>query len=304
MIRLTVIIATYNRSESLSRTLDSLLEQTLPKELWELVVIDNNSTDSTAQAIVRFIESNKERINVRTFLETEQGISPARNRGLKEGFGEYFAFLDDDELPMPDWAEVYVNFFDSHPDVAEAGGRMIPLYEYDTPKWLSKYTEILLSGLMDKGDRARPFRKGEYPFGGNIAFRRSTIEKYGMFSSQLGRTGKKLLGGEEKDYAFRLQTAGETIWYLPQSRIDHVIPRERLTRRFVVKLSRYVGTSERMRSLNISAGTYARRLVTEAVKWVGTLVLALGYTLSLHPSKGGYLIIMRWNVSRGLLGLT
>lgn len=303
MVRLTVIIATYNRSASLMRTLEGCLCQTLPKELWELVVVDNNSTDDTALCVAEFIKANSSRINVRTFLETEQGISPARNRGFKEGAGEYFAFLDDDEIPAPDWAEVYLDFFDSHPEAAEAGGKMIPLYEYETPKWLSKYTEVLLSGLMDKGDKVRPFRKGEYPFGGNIAFRRSTIEKYGMFSSMLGRTGKKLLGGEEKDYAFRLQAAGETIWYVPRSRIDHVIPRERLTRAFVVKLSKMVGTSERLRSLNVSKGTYAKRLFAEAVKWAGTLVLALGYTLSFTPSKGGYLIIMRWNITRGLLGV-
>lgn len=303
MVRLTVIIATYNRASSLARTLDSLLSQTLGRELWELIVVDNNSTDDTAVRIAEFIEKNGTRINVRTFLETEQGISPARNRGFKEGTGDYFAFLDDDELPAPDWAETYVGFFDAHPGVAQAGGKMIPLYEYETPKWLSKYTEILLSGLMDKGDRERPFRKGEYPFGGNIAFRRSTIEKYGMFSSQLGRTGKKLLGGEEKDYAYRLQVAGETIWYLPQSRIDHVIPRERLTRGFVVRLSRMVGTSERLRSLNISRRVYARRLAGEVVKWGGTLALALGYALSFRPSKGGYLILMRWNITRGLLGM-
>ncbi len=303
MVRLTVIIATYNRSASLARTLDGLLCQTLPKDEWELVVVDNNSTDDTSARIAEYIRENSALINVRTFLETEQGISPARNRGMKEGFGEYFAFLDDDEVPAPDWAEVYVRFFDSRPDVAEAGGRMIPLYEYETPKWLSKYTEVLLSGRMDKGEKTRPFRKGEYPFGGNIAFRRSTIEKYGMFSPTLGRTGKKLLGGEEKDYAYRLQAAGETIWYLPQSRIDHVIPRERLTRGFVVKLSKMVGTSERLRSLNVSRGAYVKRLFSEAVKWGGTFVLALGYTLSFAPSKGGYLFIMRWNITRGLLGL-
>lgn len=303
MVRLTVIIATYNRSASLMRTLEGLLCQTLPKELWELVVVDNNSTDGTASCVAEFIRANGSRINMRTFLETEQGISPARNRGFKEGAGEYFAFLDDDEIPAPDWTQVYLDFFDAHPEAAEAGGRMIPLYEYEPPKWLSKYTEVLLSGLMDKGDEMRPFRKGEYPFGGNIAFRRSTVEKYGMFSSQLGRTGQKLLGGEEKDYAFRLQAAGETIWYVPQSRIDHVIPRERLTRAFVVKLSKMVGMSERLRSLNVSKRVYAKRLFAEAVKWGGTLALALGYIISFAPSKGGYLIIMRWNITRGLLGL-
>lgn len=303
MIRLTVIIATYNRSESLMRTLEGCLCQSLPKELWELIVVDNNSTDDTALRVTEFMKTHDSHINMRLFLEREQGISPARNRGFKEGVGEYFAFLDDDEVPAPNWAEVYLEFFDSHPEAAEAGGKMIPLYEYETPKWLSKYTEVLLSGLMDKGEKMRPFRKGEYPFGGNIALRRSTVEKYGMFSSSLGRTGKKLLGGEEKDYAYRLQVAGETIWYVPQSRIDHVIPRERLTRAFVVRLSKMVGTSERLRSLNVSRWAYVKRLLAEAVKWAGTLVLALWYVISFVPAKGGYLVIMRWNITRGLLGL-
>lgn len=301
MIRLTVVIATYNRADSLLRTLETLAAQTLGKDLWEVVVVNNNSKDDTEQKVNGFIEENASRINVRLFLEKEQGISPARNRGYSEGMGEYFVFLDDDEEIDPGLAEAYVRFFDSYPDAAEAGGEIIPMYDYERPRWLSKYTEILLTGRFNKGKTVKLFKKGKYPFGGNLGVRRGIVEKYGLFSPKLGRSGDSLLGGEEKDFASRLHDAGEKIYYLPTARIHHIIPRDKVTREFLVRLSRMVGASERVRSRSISGAAYYKSIVREMVKWGAALVLALWFTVTLRPSKGWYLLLMRLNVSRGLL---
>ena len=302
MIRLTVVIATYNRADSLLRTLRSLDGQTLDHNLWEIVVVNNNSKDDTEQKVSEFIEQYKDRLNIRLFLETEQGISPARNRGYREGSGEYFVFLDDDEEFDPELLSSYIDFFDSHPDAAEAGGEIIPMYDYDRPRWLSPLTEVLLTGRFNKGNKIMVFKPGKYPFGGNLGIRRSTAEKYGLFSPKLGRSGDQLLGGEEKDFANRLQSAGEKIYYLPAAKIYHVIPREKMTRQYLRKLSYMVGSSERTRSLNNSEISYIKSLVKETVKWGATLVFSLWYTVTLRPSKGGYLLVMRWNISRGLLG--
>lgn len=301
MLRLTVVIATYNRADSLLRTLRTLLAQTLDHALWEVVVVDNNSKDDTQAKLAGFIAENGDKMNVRTFIETQQGISPARNRGYSEGRGEFFVFLDDDEEIDPALLAAFVEFFDSHPDAAEAGGEIIPLYDYDPPRWLSPYTETMLTGRFRKGRRIKLFRQGKYPFGGNLGVRRSVVERYGLFSPKLGRTGDSLMGGEEKDFADRLQSAGEKIYYLPAAKIYHVIPQDKMTRAYLRKLSRMVGSSERVRTLGASRVAFVKSLVREAVKWAATCVLALWYTVTLRPSKAGYLFIMRWNVTCGLL---
>lgn len=303
MIKISVIIASYNRGEQLMRTLRSLLSQTLDKNLWEVVVINNNSSDQTEELFEEFVASNPEASNMRLFFERKQGLSHARNRGIKESKGEYIAIMDDDEEANTEFVESYMDFFDSHPDAAAAGGKMIALYEYETPNWLSPYLEPALSSTIDLGERVKLFKNNQYPIGGNMAFRRSTIEDYGVFNPKLGRTGKKLLGGEEKDLFNRIRSGGGKIYWTPAPQILHIIPEERLSREYLVKLSQMIGVSERTRTKGESNWSYFKRLFSELVKWAGTIVLAVGYLVSGRPSKGGYLFILRWNVSKGLLNL-
>lgn len=284
------------------RTLRSLEEQELDRSLWEVVVVNNNSKDDTQEKLADYIARGGG-MNLRAFVETEQGISPARNRGYAEGRGEYFVFLDDDEEFDAGLLGAYLGFFDSHPDAAEAGGEIIPLYDYDPPRWLSPMTEVLLTGRFKRGDKVKIFKPGKYPFGGNLGVRRAVVERHGLFSPKLGRSGDQLLGGEEKDFATRLQAAGEKVYYLPAAKIYHVIPREKMTGDYLRKLSYMVGSSERVRSLGNSSTAYMKSILLELLKWGATALLALWYTLTLRPSKGGYLIVMRWNISKGLLGV-
>ena len=122
-----------------------------------------------------------------------------------------------------------------------------------------------------------------------MGIRRTAIERYGMFNPELGRTGNSPMGGEEKDLFARLRAGGEEIYYVPGAIIYHIIPEQKLTPEYFDRLTRMIGKSE--------------RLFSEGIKWGGTFVLALGYTVQGEPIKGRYLIKMRWNISRGLLGL-
>lgn len=302
-IVISLVVATYNRGEQLMRTLRSITRQTLDRSLWEAVVVNNNSTDDTEQLYARFAAENPAMTNMRMVFEPRQGLSNARNRGIVETGGKYIAIMDDDEEINPDFLKQYVEFFDSHPDAAAAGGVMEPLYEFETPKWLSPWVERPISSTIDMGGKVKLFRGERYPIGGNMCFRRETFDRYGIFNPDLGRTGKKLLGGEEKDMFRRLREGGGKIYWVPGPRVLHIIPQSRLTPEYFGKLTRMIGISERMRTLGVSKWYYVRRLFGECVKWGGTLVLAAGYLLKGQPAQGKYLIIMRRNISAGLLGL-
>lgn len=301
MIRISIVVATYNRAQSLIRTLTSVTRQSLDPRLWECVVVDNNSRDDTRRMFDEFAREHPA-FNLRIVGETNQGLSHARNRGIMESAGEYIAIIDDDEEINEGFARAYMEFFDSYPDAAAAGGRITPLYEFTPPKWLSPIAERPIAGTLDMGGRIVPFTGARYPGGGNMALRRTTVERHGMFDPELGRTGTKLLAGEEKDLFGRLRAAGEKIYYVPDARILHIIPPSRLTPEYFSRATRMVGASERIRTRNISRRAYAGRLFAEAVKWCGTMVYALGYVLALRPAKARGILILRTNITLGLLG--
>ena len=149
------------------------------------------------------------------------------------------------------------------------------------------------------GPSAKAFPKNKHPIGANMAFRRSVLERTGMFNPELGRSGKNLMGGEEKDLFQRIRAAGHSIIYLPKLKIEHMIPPSRTTTDYIRRFGEGVGRSERIRSK--AEGTYKRRLLSEAVKWCATLFLLVGYTLLGRPSCGATLVLFRWHVTRNLL---
>ncbi|MDR2913154.1 MAG: glycosyltransferase [Alistipes sp.] len=299
--KLTIVIATYNRGEKLRRTLHSLATQTLPPDDWEAIVVNNNSTDDTPAVFTRFATAHPT-LSLRMVDEPRQGLSWARNRGIVESRGAVIAIIDDDEEVNDLFAAAYVDLFDRRPNAVMAGGRVVPLYETARPRWMSRFTERPIAGTLDLGPRERLFTRG-YPAGGNMAVRREAFDRFGLFDPTLGRTGGALIGGEEKELFTRISRGGE-IWWTPDAIIRHIIPESKLTLDYFRRLARGVGASERVRVTlgNSPAGTaQAKMLTAEALKWAATLTIALWFTLTLRPAKARYLIIMRTEISRGIL---
>ncbi len=300
MIRLSFIIATYNRAGGLVVTLETIARQTLARELFEVVVADNNSSDDTAVRFREFAAAHPG-MNLVYAFEPNQGLSWARNCAIAHSSGDVLVVVDDDELIDERLAEIYLEFFDANPLAGAAGGRVVPVYGVALPRWFSPYIEELISGAFDLGRRVKRFGPDRYPRGGNFAIRRSMIDRYGMFNTDLGRKGASVLGGEEKDLLGRLSGAGEQIYYLPGPVIEHIIPDAKVTDEYFLKITRMVGVSERVRTRSVSQAAYVKRVAVEAVKWGAAGALALGYLLRCRPSKGWYLLKMRWNITGGLL---
>lgn len=304
-MNITVIICTYNRGDGLICALKSLLPQTLSSDLWSVLIVNNNSTDRTVEMFESFKQeylSVDSSPSMNMITESNQGLSYARNRGISEANGDFLIFIDDDQ-------EVSVNFLQSYYENCNnkggeciAGGPVAPLYETGKPKWASKYTERTISGYLEYKSSTRFFPKGSYPTGGNMGFSADIFAKYGDFSTNLGRIGNSLLGGEESDLFRRIATQRSDIIYLNDAKVYHHIPASRTTIDFLRRVSRMVGVSERLRtSTNLNA--YTGRIASEGFKWVATLILALLYTVRFSPSKGYALILMRKEITLGLLNI-
>lgn len=292
MIRISLIIATYNRAEALMQALGSVVEQTLPAEWWECVVVNNRSTDDTAQRFEAFTKGYPH-LNLRMVEECEPGVSAARNRGMAEAKAPLVAIIDDDERINPAFLSAYLHFFETHPAAIVAGGKIIAEYPDGRPAWLSKWVERPIANPLDCGEQTRPFPRGRIPGGGNMALRLAGLAPYGVFDPQLGRSQSALGGGEESDLFERLQRGGESLWYLPEAVIWHRIPAEKLTDTYFRNLCYGVGVSQRLR-----AERYHRLVgatLREVGKWGATLLLLL----TLRPLQGRWLLKMRREIARG-----
>lgn len=293
MIRLSLIIPTYNRAASLVAALESVVRQTADPASWECLVVDNASTDDTAERFAGFTARHPG-FSLRMVSEPQPGVSHARNRGLLEARADLLAWIDDDERIGEGFIAAYLEFFAAHPGALAAGGRIIAEYPAGRPRWMSRYAERPVANPMDFGPAVRPFPRGRVPGGGNMAFRREAAVRYGGFDVSLGRVGRKLTGGEENDFFGRLLCGGETLWYVPGAVMWHIIPPEKLTGDYFRRLCFNVGRSQRTRAAARHHAFRAR--VLEILKWVATLLLCL----TMRPVQARWLLRMRWQISRGL----
>ncbi|MFR9523936.1 MAG: glycosyltransferase family 2 protein [Rikenellaceae bacterium] len=295
MKKISIVIATYNRWESLLVTLQSVAAQTLASEEWECVVVNNNSTDQTQQRAEEFAQAHPA-LDIKVLFEQRQGLSWARNCGIENSSAEIVAIIDDDEIINDSFAAAYVDLFATHPNAASAGGVIIPKYASRRPSWMSRYTELPIANPLYLGEAIRRFPKGRIPGGGNMAIRRSVLEKFGLFDTELGRTGTKLIGGEESDLFERLARNGQECWYCPNAIMWHIIPDEKLTLDYFDRLTYNIGVSQRLRAKINNRSV----ILAEAVKWCATVFIALCYLMQLNVAKARYLIRLRRNISRGL----
>ena len=190
---ISIVICTYNRVKILKETLESYLTLCRPIEFKiELLIVDNNSNDETLQMVDQFMQYHPE---VRYVFEPEPGLSYARNTGVKESRGDIIIYVDDDVYFDSNWLVEVGRIFKEYPDASCMGGRIIPVFEIGKPDWI---TDDLLTpyGLTNSGDIIKWMLYPEYPFGGNMAFKRTVFDKIDMFNPNLGRKKKNLLSNK------------------------------------------------------------------------------------------------------------
>lgn len=227
---ISVAICTYNRADSLARTLDSLMKLTNIESLkWELLLIDNNCSDHTKDVTMQF----QKKLPIRYIFEENQGLSRARNRAIRECQSDFLLFTDDDVILTSKWLSRYDEARRHWLDTGFFGGRIKPLWENNNrPAWLVDDNMPLIGGLLvhyDLGDSDRPYEaKDPVPFGASFAIRRSVFEVLDEFCSDLGPIGKIPGRGDDAEYLERTRERGFSGTYVGSALCYHTVDLERL----------------------------------------------------------------------------
>jgi len=277
----SVIICTYNRCESLRKTLRSICNIEIPASVtWELLVVDNNSSDATRQVC----ESFADRLPLRYLFEPRQGVSRARNIAIDNTEAPLLFFSDDDVTVDKNW---FVNLWMAakrHPEISIFGGRIIGVWEKTPPPWLKKTARSMLrvvSTHLDLGDEEQIVRRiDKGPWGPNMAFRRSLLGDHFRFSEDFGRTGQSNshVRGGETELIQRLFNLGHKGLYVGKAIVYHRNPPAHATERYVFCYFRGAGKTE----VRLNGGPSAGRLWFGVPRyfWVKLVKHALQYAIS------------------------
>lgn len=229
-ISITIAICTFNRAKYLAVTLNSIAEMVKGDVKYELIVIDNNSSDNTASIV-----KNSRYIGLIYHLERNQGLSHARNHAISIAKGDYIAFLDDDVIVDKLWLVNLQKLLKicKETNVNIIGGRVKLLYESGKPQWMNEDMENYLSKLDYEKEGFVKFPK-QHIVGANFIFKTVLFSKK-KFNINLGRIGSKQLSGEEIEICIFFQLSGQKIFYSPEISVEHIIPQERATEKYLLE---------------------------------------------------------------------
>ena len=257
MYSITVIIATYNRSQALAEALKSLAAQEQDGSFdFDVIVLDNNSSDNT-KAVVEFLKPLfKDKIQY--LFEGQQGKSYALNRGIEAATGDIIAFTDDDVNIDSKWLLNLKRCFEQT-GCDGCGGRILPVYPEDTPQWLRDNLDILRGNIViyDYGEKTLKYEKPLIEFlGANYAFRKEMFQECGVFRSDLG-TGRPPLG-EDTEFVCRLEALKKKMYYCGGALVWHPVDLRRAGLRFIARWNIALG---RFRVIKDDKGTITQDLV-------------------------------------------
>lgn len=248
MMNFTVVICTYNGEHRLPQVIDRLRSQKQTENLaWEILVIDNNSTDNTQKVVQKYqSEFPQKSPKIRYCFEPKQGIAFARRLAIQSAQSPLIGFLDDDNLPHLNWVYSAYSFAQLHPKAGAFGSQLEALYEVNPPENFHRIACFL--AIINRGGEAFRYDLLErwlFPPGAGLVVRKQAwlecVPENPFFT---GVSAQSLNNkGEDIEILSYLRKTGWEIWHNPQMKVDHNIPNSRLQKSYLLKLLRGIGLS-------------------------------------------------------------
>ncbi len=300
-MKLSIIICSYNRANYIEAAFDSLYNQSSGLESFETIIVDNNSTDNTAD-VFKIWRANHTNGSFTYLTESKQGASFARNTGAANAKGQWLCFMDDDAIANSNYVENIIKHIETKPAVVGFGGRIIPKYIPSEPKWMSYYVSSLV-GNFDYAPTACAFENGKYPLESNMIVRKDVYDAIGGFNTALpGVVGTLRIGGEGKELFYKILALGHTIYYDPSICVQHVVEVKKLTSEYMYRVASGIGRGEKTRTKAISNAAYFKKIIEYIFKLGAAAILGFKYLLQCKPAKTWPVIQFRIDALKGLLG--
>ncbi|MGC6489009.1 MAG: glycosyltransferase family 2 protein [Planctomycetota bacterium] len=240
-MHISVILPTKDRGPDIDRTLEALLAQDLTASDYEVLVVDNASSEDNARALRAWCDAHPSVL--RYVPEPAPGLNRARNAGVSAARGEIAAFLDDDAVPAPDWLTELLRVFGARPQTWAVGGRVRSQFTTAPPAWLDDRFALYLSDF-DRGDAVRVLHYDDYPRGANMAFRMAAFARCGPFAPGLDRRGDLLLSNGDIEMCYRVEQSGYEVVYAPGASVQHLIRGDRLSHDWFARRAYWQGRSQ------------------------------------------------------------
>jgi glycosyltransferase involved in cell wall biosynthesis len=251
-IAFTVAVITYNGAKRIPEVLDCLLYQEVKSIDWEVLVVDNNSTDETAQVVQEYAKNWREDSQVRYAFEERQGAAYGRYRAVAEAQSKsLIGFLDDDNLPGTNWLRECVKFADENPKVGAYGGIIHPKLDSDPPEYFNQIKRYLT--VINRGDQPFQYKSNQRvrsipPAPGVVIRKEAWNEGMPLVDNILiaGRDPNTMVAGEDAEMMYRIQNTQWEVWHNPKMEIWHHIYPHRLEKDYLLKLARGYGLSNHL----------------------------------------------------------
>ncbi|HMS32642.1 MAG TPA: glycosyltransferase [Ignavibacteria bacterium] len=214
-MKISVIITTFNRAKIIPMCMDSLISQNFPKTDYEIIIVNNNSSDNTEEVIEDYIEKYPD-INIKYYFIPKPGQVYARQIGILASQNEILSFTDDDGILSPDWLREILNVFELNKDVAGVAGKIKIKWDETPPEWIYEYENYL--GKLDYGDDIK-YEVGLYMNAGNLSIKKDILIEVGGFNPEM--IGDWLMGDGETGLWIKLKKRGYLIGWAPKALMEH-----------------------------------------------------------------------------------
>ncbi|CAN5470207.1 glycosyltransferase family 2 protein [soil metagenome] len=292
--KISLVICTYNRDKYLPEALESIRQQAIDATAFQLIIVDNNSTDNSALISKKFITANPQ-LNIKYAFETNKGLSFARNRGIEEAEAPVISYVDDDAILPPGFLNAMLDFYKHNPQAVGGGGKVIPKYENgEEPAWMNKY----LNGFVGKVDHGTIIKKFDssmkYPAGCNMTYKKDILIKAGGFNNEL------TFRSDDKYIFFKVAAISHEIYYVPDAYVHHYIDQYRLEFSNFKKLFLKTGNEEKIRTRSQQGNTgVIKKAVEFLLKCIVSVIIYLLFFVKGQSIKGKYVFLSQWFTLKG-----
>lgn len=293
-ILISVIICTFKIPDFFYLTLDSIINQNISPNKYEIIIVDYNTSNIIPSPIQDIIGQSK--CNIIYSPESRKGLSTARNTGIKQTNSEIVAFIDDDAVADPDWLSSILEIYEKDIDAWAVGGKVLPIWGAKRPDWLDD-TLLRMLSIVEWGEECRPLIWPERLIGTNISFKKVVFSKIGFFNVKLGRKGKILIGGEDTEIQERIHQINKRVMYTPKAIVNHLVPQERLTKNYFLNRSYGNGRSVAIQSYYENKKNTILKCLPQK-----SLDIAILFAMQLFCKSNPKLTFFRWRSIASYIG--